>query len=118
MSRLILVRHGETLHRQPEADQLSDVGQCQAQRLGCYWAERGMLFDQVYVGPRRRHHQTHDAVAEEYLSRGLPWPAPIETRGLDEYAGFAVVKKARPEVAVGTHVPADYRAIYKEVTQR
>ena len=118
MSRLILVRHGEAIYRRPDADELSQIGRDQAQRLGKYWAEREMRFDQVFVGPRTRHRQTHDLTAEEFVKRGLRWPDAVETPALDEYAGFAVVRRARPEIVAGEMVPEDYRMIYREVTRQ
>ena len=44
-----------------------------------------VVFDEVYVGPRRRQQQTADLVAARYRSAGRRWPDPIVLEELDEY---------------------------------
>ena len=96
--RLIIVRHGEASFGAQDYDQLTATGKEQSQLLGEYLADRGMVFDRVYVGPKRRHRQTHDAVAAVYEKSGLPWPAPVETAGLDEHRGQSVLRQALPQL--------------------
>ncbi len=96
--RLIIVRHGQASFGAPDYDRLTATGEAQAQLLGEYLAERGVIFDRVYVGPKRRHRQTRDAVAAVYQARGLPWPEPIETDGLDEHCGQYVLRQALPQL--------------------
>src|SRR3989442_869576 len=98
MNRVTLVRHGQASYGQADYDQLSELGERQSRRLGSYWAERGVQFEFVFVGPRRRHRQTHDAVADEYARRGLAWPAAVELAGHDEYPAFEVMHAALPPI--------------------
>jgi broad specificity phosphatase PhoE len=58
MSSLVLIRHAQARPFQPDSDRLSDTGERQAARLGEYWRERGVRFDEVYSGALRRHTQT------------------------------------------------------------
>ena len=98
MHRVTLVRHGQARYGEVDYDRLSQLGERQARLLGKHWAERAVLFDRVFVGPRTRHRQTHDAVAAEFLKRGLKWPAPVESAGLDEYPAFEVMGVAMPAI--------------------
>ncbi len=100
MGTLVLVRHGQASSLTVgDYDQLSPLGTQQAQLLGAHWAARSRGFDHVYVGPRRRHAQTHAEVAAAYASRGVPWPAPQPLDALDEHHGMVVVREAVPALA-------------------
>ena len=94
MSLLVMVRHGQASWHDADYDQLLSRGKEQARLLGVYWAERNLIFDRVYVGPRRRHWQTLEGIAKVYHERGLPWPEPIELPELDEHPGQLVLKHA------------------------
>ena len=88
MGTLYLVRHGQASLGAADYDQLSELGQRQAVRLGAYWRERGLRFDAVITGTLRRHRQTWEGIAEGLgLSTrdATPWP------GLDEYDSDAVI---------------------------
>jgi broad specificity phosphatase PhoE len=98
MSLLFLVRHGQASFASEDYDQLSPKGVEQSRCLGIHWAELGLAFDQIYVGPRRRHRQTLDAVAGVYRERGLPWPEPIELAQLDEHSGQDVLTRSLPDL--------------------
>jgi len=98
MSILFLVRHGQASFDADDYDQLSPRGVEQARQLGAHWAGLDLLFDQVYVGPRRRHRQTLDAVAMMYRERGLSWPEPIELAELDEHFGYDVLTRSLPDL--------------------
>lgn len=99
MSLLILVRHGKASPLSDDYDNLSDIGIEQARLLGEHWADSGLLLDAVHVGPRKRHVQTHDAIAEIYRRRGLAWPEPAKLAGLDEHDGISLVFKSIPKLA-------------------
>jgi broad specificity phosphatase PhoE len=75
-------------------DTLSDRGREQSYALGQYWADRGLQFDQVYIGPRQRHRETALQVASAYRACGLLFPDPILCPLLDEHDGVAVLKRA------------------------
>ena len=63
MGTLYLVRHGQASFGAADYDQLSELGQRQAERLGAYWAERGQGFDAVLMGSLKRHAQTWAGIA-------------------------------------------------------
>ena len=98
MSSLYAVRHGQASFQGDDYDQLSARGVEQARRLGVHWAALNLIFDQVYVGPRRRHRQTLDAVSAVYRERGLNWPEPIELAELDEHSGQDVLSRSLPDL--------------------
>ena len=124
MSRLFVVRHGQASFGESDYDRLSPLGESQSRRYGEYWAERRAKFDRVFVGPRRRHWQTHDLAAAAYQERGLNWPVPIELPGLDEYCGLDVMARSLPglieegivvEEMLAT--PAAFGKVFKRVTR-
>jgi broad specificity phosphatase PhoE len=99
MARLVLVRHGQASSLvRGDYDQLSPLGVRQARLLGEHWAARGVRFDHVFVGPRRRHAQTHAEVAAAYRDAGVPLPEPVQLPHLDEHHGMAVVAHHMPEL--------------------
>jgi len=98
MSFLFLVRHGQASFDGDDYDQLSARGLEQSRQLGLHWAGLNVVFDNVFVGPRRRHWQTLDAVAAVYRERGLNWPQPVELLELDEHSGQDVLSRSLPEL--------------------
>ena len=62
MSTLTLVRHGQASFDSHHYDQLSALGQRQAQATGAYFKTRGDTFTAVYSGPRERQRQTALAI--------------------------------------------------------
>lgn len=101
VSVLILVRHGQASFFADDYDCLSPVGETQARRLGDYWAQQGVLFTEVYVGPRRRQRQTAEFVGDQYQRAGLPWPEPITLGELDEYDLSGLMDRLVPGLAQG-----------------
>ena len=63
MGTLYLVRHGQASFGAADYDRLSELGERQSERLGRYWAERGLRFDAVITGTLRRHAQTWAGIA-------------------------------------------------------
>jgi broad specificity phosphatase PhoE len=109
VSQLVVVRHGQASFFAADYDVLSSLGVEQSRRLGEYWAERGVRAGRAFVGPRRRHRQTYDAVAAAYAARGLPWPEAEELPELDEHHGPRVVEQAllaAAEATPGAHAAA------------
>jgi len=98
MSLLFIVRHGQASFHADDYDQLSTRGMEQARQLALLWAEQNLSFDHVYVGPRRRHRQTMDAVAAVYRDRGLTWPKPVKLPELDEHFGADVLMRSLPDL--------------------
>lgn len=96
MGRIIVVRHGQASYGQADYDKLSPRGVRQCELLGAHWASRGVRIDEVYVGPRRRHWQSHDAAAGHFRAGGGTWPDAVEDCGLDEFSAFEVMDAAVP----------------------
>ncbi|MEO6183604.1 MAG: phosphoglycerate mutase family protein, partial [Verrucomicrobiota bacterium] len=98
MSLLFFVRHGQASFHADDYDQLSASGVEQSRELGLHWVGQNLIFDHVFVGPRRRHRQTLDAVAAVYRERGLTWPQTIELPELDEHCGQDVLTRSLPDL--------------------
>ncbi len=58
MIEIYLIRHGQASFAQPAYDQLSPIGERQAELLGRHFKTNGVRFDAVYSGALRRHMQT------------------------------------------------------------
>lgn len=113
MGTLYLVRHGQASFGAADYDQLSELGQRQAERLGRYWAERGLRFDAVITGTLRRHAQTWAGIAQ---GAGLSLE-PLPWTGLNEYDSEAVIRAVLPGQRVADlgdpHSPEGYRAHFR-----
>jgi broad specificity phosphatase PhoE len=105
MGTLYLVRHGQASFGAEDYDQLSELGHRQAQRLGRYWAERGLQFDAVLTGTLKRHAQTWEGIRQGagFTHEPLKWP------GLNEYDGEAVIKAIHPDVIDKPTTPEGYK---------
>lgn len=92
MGTLYLVRHGQASFGAANYDQLSPLGQQQAQRLGAHWRAHGQRFDAVFTGTLARHTQTLAGI-----EAGLgPLPGAQQLPGLNEYDGLALVRAIHP----------------------
>ena len=113
MGTLYLVRHGQASFGADDYDQLSELGQRQSERLGRYWAERGLRFDAVITGTLKRHEQTWQGIARGAALELQPlrWP------GLNEYDSHAVIRAVLPckrEATLGDpHTPEGYKAHFR-----
>ena len=105
MGTLYLVRHGQASFGAADYDQLSELGQRQALRLGEYFRHKGLVFDAVLMGTLRRHAQTWAGIAE---GAGLPH-APLLWPGLNEYDSAAVIKAIHPHPLEKPDTPELYR---------
>jgi broad specificity phosphatase PhoE len=95
MGLLVLVRHGQaSALSEGNYDQLSPLGEKQATQLGEHLLAENLVARQVFVGPARRHQQTHDAVAKVFRAGGRIWPEPVRVDGLDEHQGIRVINLA------------------------
>src|SRR5258707_6626132 len=65
MSTLVLVRHGQAKPFEKNSDCLSEAGEQQAIRLGEYWREQNIRFDEVYAGTMLRHARTAELAGFE-----------------------------------------------------
>ncbi len=96
MSNLFLVRHGQASFLEKNYDKLSPKGEAQSRMLGEYWVRHGLVFDQVFSGPRTRQRDTARLAGEAYSNAGLPWPEPSIMEGFDEFSAEAVIEQALP----------------------
>jgi broad specificity phosphatase PhoE len=107
VSLLHLVRHGQASFFAANYDQLSPLGQLQAQRLGEFLANRGTRFDAVFTGPAVRQRTTTEIVLNTMTALGHPCPEPVILEGLNEHSGDKLLSKPhakaffenRPELA-------------------
>ncbi|MCH2203503.1 MAG: histidine phosphatase family protein [Fuerstiella sp.] len=58
MSTLVFVRHAQASLFSDDYDQLSRLGEQQSRELGLYFKYQHAKFDELYIGPRKRHRQT------------------------------------------------------------
>ena len=98
MGRLILVRHAQASFLQQDYDKLSALGETQARLLGEYWAQRRVIFDRVYTGPRVRQKDTAKLMSDEYRKSGRKSPTPFVLPELDEYQAEAVLECGLPQL--------------------
>jgi len=97
MTRLVLVRHGQANSADLDAyDDLSEIGVLQARELGIWFADHYASMPQVVVGPRRRHVQTWEVIADALERRGVAAPDVQSGRAFDEHDGIAMFKAALP----------------------
>jgi broad specificity phosphatase PhoE len=96
MGSLFLVRHAQASFLEANYDKLSQLGEAQARALAEYWAQRGVVFDRVGVGPRVRQEDTARLVSEAFERDGLTFPQPLVLSEFDEYQGEAVLERSLP----------------------
>ena len=106
MGTLYLVRHGQASFGADDYDQLSALGQRQAQRLGAYFQEKGLQFDAVLMGTLRRHAQTWEGIAK---GAGIQHLQPVLWPGLNEYDSAAVIHAIHPYPLEKPDTPERYR---------
>jgi len=109
MGTLYIVRHGQASFGAEDYDQLSELGVRQSQRLGEYFAGRGLVFEKVMTGSLRRHAQTLAGIAQGggYQAQPIVWP------GLNEYDSEAVIKSIHPHPLAKPDSPEIYRAHFR-----
>lgn len=100
MTTLYLLRHGQASALADEYDQLSPIGEQQAERLGAHLGAHAPRGSRVLIGPRRRHAQTLAG-----MRRGAPSAFADETLepALDEHHGVQLVKQLTPLYAERDH---------------
>lgn len=93
MSTLVLVRHAQATAFEKDTDRLSAIGEQQSVRLGEYWRELGIQFDEIYTGTMQRHLRTAElagfskyessAAFNEYDAYGILRSSPDYERPTD-----------------------------------
>ena len=96
MSRLYLLRHGQTQYNlqgrvQGHCDSpLTELGASQAHAAGAWLAAQGVSFERIFSSPLGRALATAEVAREELAAAGLPAPAVEPVDGLIErsYGSF------------------------------
>jgi broad specificity phosphatase PhoE len=94
MSMLLLLRHGQASFGAAHYDQLTELGERQAVATGRHFARAGARFDDVQIGPKRRHAAT----AASVLAALPDAPPPVIVAALDEFAEATEILHAAEEV--------------------
>src|ERR1051325_12220972 len=98
MSVLTLIRHGQASFFEANYDQLSALGERQSRALGEYWSRRGIVFDEVYTGPRVRQQKSAQLAVAACRQAGHPCPEPVLLEALDEYDLNGLTSLLAPEL--------------------
>jgi broad specificity phosphatase PhoE len=80
-------------------DRLSHLGEEQARRLGAFWAEKKITFDEIYSGPQKRQIHTAEIVRDCYALAGLNLPEIIILDEMREYDGDGIITGLLPQLA-------------------
>lgn len=101
MSIALFIRHGKAsaFGSTTNYDELSAPGVAQSELLGEWLSAQGLDVNAVFVGPRKRHAQTHAAVVRVLAAHSQTLPEPVVLPDLDEHAGLALVFKLLPQLA-------------------
>ncbi|HTD04981.1 histidine phosphatase family protein [Undibacterium sp.] len=97
MGQIYLVRHGQASFGSQNYDQLSELGYQQAQHLGRWFDQSGLLAARVVAGSMKRHQQTAQACMAELPAGRQPASEWQIDAGFNEYDHHEVLVK---------HVPA------------
>lgn len=105
MGTLYLVRHGQASFGADDYDQLSELGHRQSVRLGEWFAQKGIRFDELIAGTLRRHKQTLAGILEgmNHAGEHLSW------EGLNEYDSEAVIATVHAGKLAKATTPEMYR---------
>jgi len=94
MSSLLLLRHGQARFGAADYDLLTELGERQAVETGLHLARARSAFDEVQIGPKRRHSATAAALLRQMRDA----PAPMTMAPLDEFAEASDVLQAAREM--------------------
>lgn len=98
MATIYLIRHGQASFGKENYDQLSELGEAQATKLGAALVQRLPAFDAVVLGTMVRHKQTaENCLAGFDLS--LEELSPHYVAGWNEYDHQDILAQLRPEFA-------------------
>jgi len=104
MSIIYFIRHGQASFGEANYDRLSELGFRQAEMLGDYLQQIGVIFDRIYCGSLERQTATARALISR-LSSPPDRGAPRILAAFDEYATYtdfmshvAEVAAASPEI--------------------
>lgn len=89
MTEIFFIRHGQASFGSDDYDCLSDLGICQAELLGDYFARMDIHFHAIYSGPLKRQIDTAEIVTKP-ISRSSG-PALCITDKFDEFDAEAMI---------------------------
>ena len=98
MATIYLIRHGQASFGQENYDQLSELGEAQASRLGKALANRLPAFDAIVLGTMQRHQQTAERCLAGF-DKKLENLDPQYLPGWNEYDHQNILAQLRPEFA-------------------
>lgn len=96
MSTLLVIRHGQARLFTDDYDRLSDLGIQQAECLGNWLAQRGVVPDAIYAGSLVRQQHTAEAVIRVMRAAGQSLPELQVHEGLDEYPAEDILHQLVP----------------------
>ena len=117
MSELIVVRHGQASFLSGDYDQLSPLGIEQVSRLGAWWASQGLAPTHLVVGPRKRHRQSAEAIADAMTETGAVCPEPLFDDRLDEFDWDGLRRYANSTLARSNAQVAALKAAFDDATE-
>ena len=98
MSKLYLIRHAQASFLADDYDNLSVHGHQQSKILGNYFVQKNIHFDDIYIGPLKRHYQTYQGVKAAYGEREKNLPPATEIAELIEYQGMDTMGTVREQL--------------------
>ncbi len=113
MGTLYLVRHGQASFGSDNYDRLSALGHRQSERLGDYFAQRGLRFDAVILGTLQRHEETLQGIARGMQMGSTVLDAALRKPGLNEYDSEAVIHTVHPQPLARPDTPELYRQHFR-----
>lgn len=87
MGLIYLIRHGQADSLGENYDQLTEIGQLQAKRVGEYFQRMEISFDYAASGSLKRQIQTLQGIYQPLLSSGSNLPEPVIHEKLNEFEG-------------------------------
>lgn len=96
MSKLLVIRHGQARLFTDDYDRLSELGVRQAECLGKWFLQRGIVPDEIYCGTLKRQQQTADAVGRVLRAAGKTVPDSQVLGGLNEYPAEEIMRQLIP----------------------
>jgi broad specificity phosphatase PhoE len=116
MGILYLVRHAQASFLEPNYDKLSALGETQSRLLGEHWAQRKIIFDCAFAGPRARHKDTVKLVSAAYHQAALNFPDAQTLPEFDEYHAEEVLRGTLPALLERDPQIRDLHAAYQAAT--
>jgi len=98
MSTLLVIRHGQARLFTENYDRLSDLGIQQAECLGDWLAQRGVVPDSIYAGSLVRQQHTAEAVIRVMRAAGHSLPEFQVHEGLNEYPAEDILRELVPSL--------------------